>query len=234
MALQALPGGAARAVPRAGRRAVSSLTLHCPRPVFRLGHRPALDGLRGCAILAVMLTHTLPAAVPGASFGVDVFFVLSGFLITALLLQECQATGSISLRHFYLRRALHSCPSCTSSCWRAGCSRGCGVRPSTLSSPATAPWASCSISSTGRWPSGRAPTPCWSTPGRCRWRSSSICSGRSFSSVCCGCDCGGAGSSASSWQRWPPPSPSASSSPACPFRPGLGSTMAQIRASMPC
>ena len=87
-----------------------SLTSHLPPPLFRLGHCPALDGLRGCAILAVMLTHTLPAALPGAAFGVDVFFVLSGFLITALLLQEWQTTGSVSLRRFYLRRALRLLP----------------------------------------------------------------------------------------------------------------------------
>ena len=80
-------------------------------PAFRLTHRPALDGLRGCAILAVMLCHTAPPAAPAGFLGVDVFFVLSGFLITALLLQEWQRTGGISLRHFYLRRVLRLLPA---------------------------------------------------------------------------------------------------------------------------
>jgi peptidoglycan/LPS O-acetylase OafA/YrhL len=82
-----------------------------PTPDFRLGHRPALDGLRGCAILAVLLHHTFPTHLPGGFFGVDVFFVLSGFLITVLLLQEWRSTGAVSLPHFYLRRGLRLLPA---------------------------------------------------------------------------------------------------------------------------
>lgn len=75
---------------------------------------PALDGLRGLAILLVLLFHTAPggqAFLPGGFLGVDLFFVLSGFLITSLLLQERKRTGTISLRQFYLRRALRLFPA---------------------------------------------------------------------------------------------------------------------------
>jgi peptidoglycan/LPS O-acetylase OafA/YrhL len=70
----------------------------------------ALDGLRGLALLAVAAFHTMPS-VPGGFLGVDLFFVLSGFLITFLLVREHQKFGSIRLRRFYLRRALRLCPA---------------------------------------------------------------------------------------------------------------------------
>src|SRR5688572_18281201 len=76
-------------------------------------HIPSLDGLRGAAFLVVFFGHALPAAllrfVPPA-FGVTVFFVLSGFLITTLLRKEFDKTGTVSLREFYLRRALRILP----------------------------------------------------------------------------------------------------------------------------
>lgn len=79
--------------------------------LFRLGYRPALDGLRGVAVLIVMIFHMIPSLLPGGFLGVDIFFVLSGFLITSLLYQEWQATGAISLRNFYARRALRLLPA---------------------------------------------------------------------------------------------------------------------------
>lgn len=63
---------------------------------------PALDGLRGIAILLVLLMHGW--RVRGGLLGVDLFFVLSGFLITGLLLSEHERTGAVSLRGFYRRR----------------------------------------------------------------------------------------------------------------------------------
>ena len=69
-----------------------------------------LDGLRALAVLAVVGTH-FRFLNQGASAGVDLFFVISGFLITTLLLRERQRMGVISLRRFWLRRALRLFPA---------------------------------------------------------------------------------------------------------------------------
>ena len=74
-------------------------------------HLPALDGLRAIAVGGVMLFHFGVAWFSVAIAGVGLFFVLSGFLITHLLLQERAATGTISLGKFYLRRALRIFPA---------------------------------------------------------------------------------------------------------------------------
>lgn len=71
---------------------------------WRLGRRPELDGLRGVAILLVVVSHGLPRYMMAGAVGVTVFFTLSGFLITSLLLEEHAATGRLDLRHFYERR----------------------------------------------------------------------------------------------------------------------------------
>jgi peptidoglycan/LPS O-acetylase OafA/YrhL len=75
------------------------------------GYRPGLDGLRCVAVLAVIGYHAAPGALPGGFLGVDVFFVLSGFLITTLLVGEWTRTETIALRAFYLRRALRLFPA---------------------------------------------------------------------------------------------------------------------------
>jgi peptidoglycan/LPS O-acetylase OafA/YrhL len=79
---------------------------------WRLGHRPGLDGLRGVAILFVICVH-LNSGWFGAwgSVGVGLFFVLSGFLITSLLLEEHDRTERIDLRAFYVRRARRLFPA---------------------------------------------------------------------------------------------------------------------------
>jgi peptidoglycan/LPS O-acetylase OafA/YrhL len=78
---------------------------------FHLGYRPALDGLRGIAVLAVVATHSKLAIGWAGDIGVDIFFVLSGFLITSLLIEEWNTFHSISLRRFYARRALRLLPA---------------------------------------------------------------------------------------------------------------------------
>ena len=60
---------------------------------FKLDYNPALDGLRGVAIFLVVLSHAHVPLFAGAFLGVDLFFVLSGFLITSLLLLEHHAHG---------------------------------------------------------------------------------------------------------------------------------------------
>ncbi len=70
----------------------------------RLPYEPALDGLRGLAVLSVMVFHAVPAALSGGFLGVDVFFVLSGYLITSLLLVEYAANKRIDFLHFFARR----------------------------------------------------------------------------------------------------------------------------------
>ncbi len=80
---------------------------------FRLRYSPTLDGIRGVAVLAVMAVHAAPRSpyTQWGYLGVDVFFTLSGFLITAVLLQEWSETGSIDFRNFYARRALRLLPA---------------------------------------------------------------------------------------------------------------------------
>ena len=78
----------------------------------RPGNVPSIDGVRGCSILLVLIGHMLlPASMVGISaIGLKVFFVLSGFLITRLLLAENTHSRSISLRNFYVRRLLRLYP----------------------------------------------------------------------------------------------------------------------------
>jgi peptidoglycan/LPS O-acetylase OafA/YrhL len=72
-------------------------------------HIPALDGLRGLAVLAVVIFHT--GHLTGGYLGVDLFFVLSGYLITTLLLAERSSTGQTSLTRFWSRRARRLLPA---------------------------------------------------------------------------------------------------------------------------
>lgn len=76
-----------------------------------LAYLPGLDGLRALAVTAVLLYHAYVGWLPGGFLGVEAFFVLSGYLITSLLLVEWQRTGSIDLRAFWLRRARRLLPA---------------------------------------------------------------------------------------------------------------------------
>lgn len=80
-------------------------------PHHTLPYVPALDGLRALAVGAVFLYHVGVPWLPGGFMGVDVFFVLSGYLITSLLLREWERTAAIDLRRFWIRRARRLLPA---------------------------------------------------------------------------------------------------------------------------
>ena len=77
----------------------------------RLAYLPALDGVRACAVVAVMMFHGGIPHMDGGFMGVDAFFVLSGFLITSLLIGEWRQTLTIKLGAFWARRARRLLPA---------------------------------------------------------------------------------------------------------------------------
>ncbi len=80
------------------------------RPLEARGYRADIDGLRALAVLAVMAFHLSPAALPGGFAGVDVFFVISGYLITGVITQALQR-GDFSLARFYQHRIMRILPA---------------------------------------------------------------------------------------------------------------------------
>ncbi|MGH6616010.1 acyltransferase family protein [Sphingomonas sp.] len=74
-------------------------------------YRPDIDGLRTIAVGSVVAYHAFPALVPGGFVGVDIFFVISGFLITGILVREHERTGRIDLAEFYARRVRRLLPA---------------------------------------------------------------------------------------------------------------------------
>ncbi len=81
------------------------------RRAARLGYQPGLDGLRALSVIAVILYHAGFPWIHGGWVGVEVFFVVSGFLITSLLLDERERSGGTDLRVFWLRRARRLLPA---------------------------------------------------------------------------------------------------------------------------
>jgi peptidoglycan/LPS O-acetylase OafA/YrhL len=82
------------------------MTSAAARPRFR-----GLDGLRALAVSAVVVFHFAPTVLPGGFLGVDLFFVISGYLITRLLLAEIDSTGRLAIRDFYARRIRRLVPA---------------------------------------------------------------------------------------------------------------------------
>ena len=81
-------------------------------PKFRdVPYLPGLDGLRAVAVMAVLLYHGGISWATGGFLGVEVFFVISGYLITLLLVAEHERSGQISFRRFWLRRARRLLPA---------------------------------------------------------------------------------------------------------------------------
>ena len=162
-----------------------------PASPVSLEYLPALDGIRGVAVVAVIATHTV-ATIPGGFLSVDVFFALSGYLITSLLVAEWRQSDSISLASVLVTAGPAPASGPVPDAHRGG-RRGGAVaadlrqplvarrhvgdgllrRPTGTSSP---------ITPTTSWPRAR-PRPC-STPGPWPSRSSSIWCGRSWSWPC--------------------------------------------------
>ena len=71
---------------------------------MKIKYRPELDGLRALAVLAVMIYHTDDKLLRGGYIGVDIFFVISGFLITSIILKEININSKFSFYNFYERR----------------------------------------------------------------------------------------------------------------------------------
>ena len=87
------------------------------------GHVRALDGIRAVAVMLVLLFHLRFPGFSSGFLGVDIFFVLSGFLITTLLLTERDRTGRISLSEFWARRARRlQVSTCSASSGRSAAS----------------------------------------------------------------------------------------------------------------
>ena len=108
MATSTMSRATDRSVDRPGVGDASERTGHgSSRP----GRIEGLDGLRALAIAGVLVYHLDPAWLPGGFLGVDVFFVVSGFLITTLLVREHRRTGRIAFGQFWLRRARRLLPA---------------------------------------------------------------------------------------------------------------------------
>ena len=94
------------------RRMLAMLRPMRPRRVpTRPGYLPGLDGLRALAVIAVVIFHLAPGLLPGGFIGVEVFFVISGYIITRALLAEHDRSGRIALARFWLRRARRLLPA---------------------------------------------------------------------------------------------------------------------------
>jgi peptidoglycan/LPS O-acetylase OafA/YrhL len=80
-------------------------------PISRVPYLPGLDGMRALAVLSVMVYHANSTWLSGGFLGVEVFFIISGYLITLLLIAEHERSGTVSLRQFWLRRARRLLPA---------------------------------------------------------------------------------------------------------------------------
>ena len=155
--------------------------------IIPAGYRPDIDGLRAVSILAVVWYHAFPDLVPGGFVGVDIFFVISGYLITTIIVGEL-STNSFSILTFYQRRIRRIFPALIvvlAAAYAAGSNYW-----------ATTSWVAPSSSPISRSCAGRIilhrtlrPIRCF-TSGRSGSRSNFIFSGRYCWLSCTACACG--------------------------------------------
>ena len=108
--------GSPRPCPGRPRRHMSTITTaractRVARSVSAVPYLPGLDGMRALAVVAVMVYHANSAWLPGGFLGVEVFFVISGYLITLLLIGEHERTGTVEPARFWVRRARRLLPA---------------------------------------------------------------------------------------------------------------------------
>ncbi len=96
---------------RAATRPTSRPTGHANVEISRVPYLPGLDGMRALAVAAVMVYHANPDWLPGGFLGVEVFFVISGYLITLLLIAEKERTYGVDMKQFWIRRARRLLPA---------------------------------------------------------------------------------------------------------------------------
>ncbi len=153
-----------------------------------MGYQPALDGLRALSVIAVMFYHAGFSWMHGGFFGVEVFFVVSGFLITSLLLDELDQTSHTNLPQFWMRRARRLLPAlftvlAATAVWAVFA--GTDEQQSQLRRDL--PWATFYGGNWGQIigdvPTTAAIRRCSGTSGASRSRSSGTCSGRWRSSL---------------------------------------------------
>ena len=115
-----------------------------PKPES-LKYRPDIDGLRSIAILAVLVFHAFPTRAPGGYVGVDIFFVISGFLISTIIFRQLE-NDRFTLTHFYSRRIRRIFPALIlmmAATWLFG-------RPCRLCTPSTTTATACTPMPTTR------------------------------------------------------------------------------------
>ena len=95
----------------AGRQDKAATAVDAGADRVRSGYQSEIQGLRAVAVLLVVLFHLWPSLFPGGYIGVDVFFVISGYLITGHLYREVSTTGTLSLRRFWARRIRRLLPA---------------------------------------------------------------------------------------------------------------------------
>ncbi|WP_262424574.1 acyltransferase [Brachybacterium sp. Z12] len=164
-----------------------------PRAGRKASFRPDIQGLRAIAVLLVVLYHAGVGTLSGGFVGVDVFFVVSGFLITTHLLESLEAEGRISFGRFYAKRARRILPASLLVAALTAVAAWLWMPPLLMSevvkglSPPRSTFPMSCSRSTARTISPRPARRCSSTTGRSGSRSSSTCSGPRCSRSDSGC-----------------------------------------------